>query len=59
MKYSSLLLLLLWFSGCWEVRYMDNFSSIKQLEDRGCKVKYKKNRYGVYRVRYKCLEEDE
>jgi hypothetical protein len=33
---------------------MDNFSFIKQLEDRGCKVKYKKNKYGVYRVRYKC-----
>lgn len=59
MKYSLLFLFILFLCGCWEIKYVDSLSIIRELEDRGCEVKYKKNKFGVYRVKCKCPNGDE
>ena len=43
-------------SGCWEIGYMESLNRVNDLKEQGCEVKYKKNKYGIYRVKYRCTD---
>lgn len=53
MKYLLLVVVVLLFCGCWQIKYTENDLWIERLRRDGYEVKVTHTDYGVYRVKYR------